>query len=259
MAKTAVITGASGGIGAELANIFASNGYETVLVARSRAKMDKLAAEIAEKYKTKAHVLPLDLTEEGAARKLFDGVAQLGLKTDVLVNNAGFADFGGFLDCSFERADSMLVVNVRVVMELSHLFGSEMRANGGGRIMNIASIAAFQPGPYMAVYYATKAFVLSFSQALYKELEGSGVTVTAVCPGPTVTGFEKAANMEHSILFKNVKPNTAQFTASHAYAATMKGKAVCIPGFRNKFLVFSTRFGSQRALRNVACKVNTDK
>lgn len=254
---TALITGASGGIGEELARLFAADKYDLILVARSADRLAAIADRLSAEYGVSALAVPCDLTKSGAAGNLHSLLAEGGRQVDLLVNNAGFGDFGPFMENELKRADDMVALNCVALMDMCRLFGADMAERGRGQILNISSIAAFQPGPYMAVYYATKAFVQSLSESLCRELEGAGVAVTTVCPGPTTSGFVKASNMESCALFGNIKPNTAEYTAREAYRALKKGKAVHIPGLRNKLLVFATRFGSRKTLRNTACSINT--
>ena len=186
---TALITGASSGIGLELARIFASHRHDVVLVARTESKLRELARE-CEASGVRAHVIPADLSKAGAAQTVVDGVAALGLEIDVLVNNAGLGRYGPFIDMAPGSELEMIQVNVVALTELTRRFLPAMVARRRGRILNVASTAAFLPGPLMAVYYATKAYVLSFSEAIANELEGTGVTVTAFCPGPVDSGFQ---------------------------------------------------------------------
>lgn len=180
---TVLVTGASLGIGRELALEYARHGHDLVLVARTQSKLDELAEEIRERHGRIAHVVPMDLAKDGAARALFDRVKGLGLDVEVLVNNAGTGDLMPFLETDSAAIDTVLHLNVVVLTQLARLFVPPMVARGHGRVMNVASVAAFQPVPKMAVYAATKAYVLSLTEALSQELAGTGVTVTALCPG----------------------------------------------------------------------------
>ncbi len=231
MIKTALITGASGGLGYEFAKIFASRKCDLVLIARSKEKLDAIKAELEEKYSVNVLVIAKDLTEDGAVDAVYDRLRILGIRIDYLVNNAGFGDNNCYFDTAWQRQEQMVKLNVLALMHLTHLFGNDMRRRGDGRILNVASIAAFMPGPYMAVYYASKAFVLSFSQAIGAELRKDGVTVTTLCPGPTSTGFEAAANLEKARMFKLFNPADASAVAKTGYAAMMKGKSVVFQDF----------------------------
>ncbi|MGN0626504.1 MAG: SDR family NAD(P)-dependent oxidoreductase [Oscillospiraceae bacterium] len=228
MTKTALITGASGGIGYELAEIFAKHKNNLVLVARSEDKLNKIKEKLEKKYKISVLVIAKDLTEEGAAQSVYNEVKASGTDVDYLVNNAGFGDNNAFNDTALSVQENMVKLNVLALTQLTHLFGGDMKERGEGKILNIASIAAFSAGPYMSVYYASKAFVLSFSEAVAEELRPYGVTVTALCPGPTKTGFEKTADLEKARMFKFFKPADADDVAEYGYEAMMKGRTVIV-------------------------------
>ncbi len=255
MSKTVLITGASSGLGEELAKLFASEGYNLVLVARSEQKMQALAESIEQEHGVTAWVCAKDLTKPGAADEVYDFTRSRGIGIEILVNNAGFGDFGKFHELSRAKQTNMIDLNVRALVDLTHVYLADMVAEGGGKILNVASIAAFQPGPLMAVYYATKAFVLSFSEALSVELKGTGVSVTALCPGPTKTGFESAADLETSGLFRNLPVATAKQVVDCGYKALMRGKTVAVQGFVNKAIVFSTRFAPRALVREIVYKI----
>jgi hypothetical protein len=237
---TALITGASGGIGLELARKLAAGGFDTVLVARSVEKLDELAREIGDRYGRTATVVAADLSEAGAAQDVYRSVEEARLGVEVLVNNAGFATFGTFHESELQGQLAMIQVNVAALTHLTHLFLPQMVARGSGRVLNVASTAAFQPGPLMAGYYASKAFVLHFSEALAVELEGTGVTVTVLCPGPTESGFQSRANMEDSKLVQSGLMSSSG-VAEFGYRALMKGKRVAIPGIFNKLGTLTPR------------------
>ena len=198
---TALITGATGGLGREFAMLAAADGCDLVLIARSESALADLGAEIGKKFPVRCYILPCDLSYPGAAQYVFGFVREEGIRVDILINNAGFGDFGPVAESDLARLEQMMQVNMAALVGLTRLLLPSMLAHGYGRILNVASLAAFQPGPLMAVYYASKAFVLSFSEALAFECRGTGVTVTALCPGPTRTGFEKNARAEQSGLF----------------------------------------------------------
>jgi len=252
--KTALITGASGGIGFELAKLFAADGYDLVLVARTRETLQKLAEELSARYGVRAEVLPKDLALPGAPEEIHRQLGQSGVAVDILVNNAGFGTFGFFAETPPASTMEMLQVNMTALTHLTRLFVEDMRSKKFGRILNVASTAAFQPGPLMAVYYATKAYVLSFSEALANELRGTGVSVTVLCPGPTHTGFQKRAHMEGSPLTSggNLPVMDAATVARIGYRGLMKGKTIVIPGFVNRLLVFSVRFGPRSVVTSIA-------
>lgn len=224
----ALVTGATGGIGSELCAILAGNGYDLVLVARNEEKLARLSEHLELAYGVEAPAFPVDLSKPGRADQLFQAVTEAGIVVDVLVNNAGFGDQGAFLDSDWERQEKMVDLNILALMRLAHLFGNDMRARGCGRILNVASVAAFAAGPYMPVYFASKAFVLSFSQALGEELRGSGVTVTALCPGTTATGFWAAAGMDATRVFSLMRAQSPHSVAELGYRALMAGKPVAL-------------------------------
>lgn len=240
--KTALVTGASSGIGLELAKRFAAEGYDVALVARSEGKLQELAAALEAEHRVRAHVVAADLAQPRAAEALAAMLAERGLGIDVLVNNAGYALYGSFTDTDVGDELAMIQVNIVALTHLTKLVVPQMVARKQGRVLNVASTAAFQPGPLMAVYYATKAYVLSFSEALANELAGSGVTVTALCPGATRTGFQARAQMEESKLVRGKEIMTAETVARAGYAGMMKGKSVVIPGLSNKMLAQAVRF-----------------
>jgi uncharacterized protein len=239
--QKALITGASSGIGLEMAKIFADNKVNLVLVARSADKLNQLATELGSKGIT-VNVMAKDLSNYNTAKELYDWCSQQNIHIDYLVNNAGFGDFGFFHESDWKKQEQMINLNITTLTYLTRLFLPAMVQKGNGRIMNVASTAAFQPGPTMSVYYATKAYVLHFSEAISNELKNKGVTVTALCPGATESGFQSAAAMEESKLVKGKKLPTSAEVAAYGYKAMMKGKRVAIHGFMNKILANSVRF-----------------
>ena len=255
MNQTALITGASGGIGLELARLFAADGYNLILVARSADKLGLLAAALKGKHKIDAVAVPIDLADPAAPEELFRLLEEQGIVVDVLVNNAGFGTHGSFAQSEFAAELQMLQVNITALVHLTHLFLPNMLMKKCGRILNVASIAAFLPGPWMAGYYASKAFVLSFSEALAAEAQGSGVTVTALCPGPTDTGFFKRADIKSTPLFKANMMSSAA-VARIGYRGMLKGKPVVITGWKNKLLAFSMRLVPRRLVTAIAEKIN---
>jgi short-subunit dehydrogenase len=246
-----LITGASSGIGADLARVVAREGHDLVLVARSRDRMDELARELRESTGAVARVLPIDLSVPGAAGTLKEQVTRERLAVDVLVNNAGFGMRGPFIELDPARQLEMIQVNLVALTELTRLFVPDMVRRGAGRILNVASTAAFQPGPLMTVYCATKAYVLSFSEALAEELKGSGVTVTCVAPGATETGFGEIASVSATRLFRS-GTMSSRAVAEAAWAATRKGAALVVPGWRNRLLSVSVRFVPTRTAARMA-------
>ncbi|KAA9325380.1 SDR family NAD(P)-dependent oxidoreductase [Adhaeribacter soli] len=248
--NTVLITGASSGIGEELTRIFARHGANLVMVARHEDKLNSLAAELSARHQIQATVLPADLTDPDAPKVIFRKLAERQISVSILVNNAGFGEYGFFEEINLQKELDMMQVNMVAVVHLSKLFLKQLPQGEEGKILNIASTAAFQPGPLMAVYYASKAFVLSFSEALANELQARRVTVTALCPGPTRTDFERRAKLGGSDLFSGNIASAAE-VAEAGYAGLMAGKPVVIPGFKNQAQAFSVRL----APRNLVTKI----
>lgn len=253
--RTVLITGASSGIGYELAKIFAKNGFDLVLVARSDLKLANAALEFQQQYSIRAVPLSKDLSEPNAARDLYNLLTSQGIAIDILVNNAGFGAFGAFIQTNWEEEQKMIQVNMTLLTELSKLFAADMVKRRYGKILNVASTAAFQPGPLMAVYYATKAYVLSFSEALANELQGTGVTVSCLCPGPTETEFNKRANISASKLVRSNMRMKAEPVARIGYKGLMRGKRLIIPGVKNKMFVQAVRFLPRQMITAIIRKV----
>jgi uncharacterized protein len=247
MKKTALITGASNGIGLELAKIHASKGDNLVLVARNKSRLDELKKELETKYKVSIYIIGKDLSVTNAAQQVFDETKNQNIQVDYLINNAGFGDFGMFYETDWNKELQMINLNITCLTQFTKLYIKEMVNRKSGKIMNVASTAAFQSGPTMAVYYATKAFVLSFSEAIDNEVSDKGVTVTALCPGATESGFQDAANMQESKLVKGKKLPTSNEVAMYGYDSMMKGKTVAIHGMMNYLMANSVRF-TPRAL-----------
>jgi short-subunit dehydrogenase len=238
MRKNALITGASGGLGECFARLAAADGYDLFLLARGKDALHALADELTKTHHIRTTVLVEDLSDPDSCERIAAKLAVVPL--DLLVNNAGFGDFGTFSTSDPLRDAAMIQVNVGSLTRLTRLLLPGMLARKTGRILNVASTASFAPGPLMAVYYATKAYVLSFSVALSDETSGSGVTVTCLCPGPTATGFERAANLRASRLFKRGTMD-ADTVARMGYKACLAGKPLLVAGLRNKILIFGTR------------------
>lgn len=257
--ETVLITGASGGIGLELAKVFAAHDCDLILVARTKERLEVARHELMEKFQCSVRVFDFDLTFSNAPKKLYDALELDNIAIDVLVNNAGFADYGLFDQASLKKQLEMIDLNVRALVELTGLFLPGMLERKHGKVLNVASTAAFQPGPLMAVYYATKAFVLSFSEAIRSEVKGRGVFVTALCPGPTKTNFADNSALQQSRLLRGFPLMSAESVAKMAYFALMKNTAVVVPGMLNKFLAFLARvvprsvatFFSRRALERI--------
>jgi hypothetical protein len=244
--QTALITGASGGIGYELAKLFAKDHYNLVLVARSGEKLNQLASELQTQHGIRVTVVPVDLAEPATPRFLFDQLRRERVDVDILVNNAGFGVFGEFSQMSEAEVLDQIQLNITALTRLTKLFLAPMLERGAGRIMNVASTAAFQPGPLMAVYYATKAYVLSFSEALANELRGSGVTVCCFCPGATHTGFAKRAGLEGSRLFKQIGATNVEAVARDGYRGLMSSRTLVISGMHNRLVAESVRFAPRK-------------
>ena len=250
--RTALITGGSGGIGLELAKVLARNGFDIVLVARKRDTLEGAAGQLEGKFNVTAHVFAADLRREEAPQAIFDFLRNENIPIEILVNNAGFGLGGEFAETDINRELEMIQVNIAALTQLTKLFLPAMIKRKSGRILNVASTAAFQPGPLMSVYYATKAYVLSFSEALAEELRESGVTVTTLCPGPTKTDFASTAQVGHSRLFTLFGVADAASVAEFGYQAMMQGKRVAIPGIRNKLVAEGHRFFPRGLLTKVA-------
>jgi short-subunit dehydrogenase len=255
MAKVAMITGASAGLGAELARLFVADGHDVVLVARRRDRLQELASQLEKSGGPRAHVLPDDLADPKAPERLTAELSKRGLEIEFLVNNAGYGTTGAFVQLDPVREIAMLQVNVTAVVHLTRMLLPAMVARGSGRVMNVGSTAGFQPGPYMAVYYASKAFVNSFTEALGFELRGTGVTATLFCPGATATEFAGVAGNDQSRLFKMGAMGAAE-VATHGYRAMMRGKAMAIPGMHNKLGLQLLRVGPRAAVRRMTAALN---
>ena len=256
MKTTALITGASRGIGAEFAKIFASRGSDLVLTARSENDLQQLKDEIIQLYNVSVKIIVQDLSNTRNIDLLFDEVMRSGIHIDYLVNNAGFGDYAYFENSNWSRQQSMINLNISALVHLCHLFVKEWTGRKPGKILNVSSTASFQPGPGMSVYYATKAFVTSFSQALHYELKKKGITVTALCPGPTKSNFAEAASVHDSNkLLKNRKLPSSYEVAAYGYQAMMKGRAVAIHGNANRLLAFLVRFVPRKMMTMISAKV----
>jgi short-subunit dehydrogenase len=242
MKNTALITGASNGIGLELARIHASKGGDLVIVARSKSKLDELKNELEKEFKIVVYTIGKDLSAINSAREVYDETNNQNIQIDILINNAGFGDFGLFAETDWNKESEMINLNISTLTLFTKLYLQDMVKRRSGKIMNLASTAAFQPGPMMAVYFATKAYVLSFSEALSNEVSSKGVSVTALCPGPTTSGFQTAASMDNSKLFNNKNLPTSKEVAKYGYYAMIKGKTVAIHGIMNNILASSIRF-----------------
>ena len=249
MPDTALITGASGGIGEELARLLAAGGTNLVLVARGAERLTALATELSRTHGVQAGVIAQDLSAPDAAGAIVDELASRQLTIDILVNNAGFGVYGFFATTPAEDEARMLQVNIVALTMLTKRLLPAMIERRHGRVLNVASTAAFQPGPMMAVYYASKAYVLSFSEALSNETSGTGVTVTCLCPGPTATGFQDRARMRESRLFSALSVASAADVARAGYDGMMAGRAIVVPGVANRIAVQALRVTPRALVR----------
>lgn len=228
--NTVLITGGSGGIGYELAKVFARNHYDVVLVARNGAKLKEAVSGLERECGATVSSIVLDLSDAAAPRSLFDELRRKGVEVDILVNNAGYGKYGYLSDVSLEESLGQILLNVAALTALTTLFIGPMLERHAGKIMNVASTAGFQPGPGMAVYYAAKAYVILFSEALAHEVKDKGVTVTCLCPGVTATGFQERARMKG---LSSLPAMDAAVVARAGYRAMLSGKKLVIPGFFN--------------------------
>lgn len=255
--KTALVTGASSGIGTELARIHAEHGGDLIIVARRQERLESLKAELENAHGVTVHVLVQDLARADAAKQIREEVRSRGLRVDYLVNNAGFGYRGFFHEQDWATNEAMIEVNVFAVTALTRLFLPEMIARGSGRILNVASMAGFLPGPLHAVYYASKAFVISFSEAIANELADAGVSVTALCPGPTETEFMQRAHMQ------GVRPAKIAASARHVaeigYKAMLRGRTVAVPGLLNKLVIHGLLRLSPRGLTLLISRVQMER
>ena len=253
MSQTALITGATSGIGYELSKLFAKDHHDLILVARDRERLTNVAEELTRQFGISVRALPADLAQPDAPERIHTEIAEV----DFLVNNAGFGLGGFFSGTDLQLELAMIQVNVTALVHLTKLYMKPMLRQRRGGILNVASTAAFQPGPLMAIYYATKAFVLSFTEAIANELQGSGVKVTALCPGPTQTEFQQRARIENTRLMKSTPMGvmSASEVAAIGYKGFMKGKVIVIPGTMNKLVVQSVRLSPRAIVRRITRKL----
>jgi short-subunit dehydrogenase len=258
MGKTALITGASGGIGLELARIHAMKGDNLVLVARSLEKLGMIKSELEQQFNISVYNIIKDLSLKNSAAEVYDELLMHNISIDYLVNNAGLGDFGLFAVSDWTKQERMINLNITALAHLTRLFLPEMIKRGEGRILNVASTAAFQPGPTMSVYFATKAFVLNFSEAINNEVKDKGVTVTALCPGSTESNFHAVA-LGDKRLVRDRKMASSREVAEAGYEGMMKGKPVVIPGLKNSFMAFGVRFFPREIIVKMARKIQEKK
>lgn len=248
---TALITGASAGLGDGFARALAKDGHELILTARRVDRLEALAAELRAAHGVAVHVFAADLADPGAPERLLGEIAAAGLAVDLLVNNAGYGARGDFATLDRDEQLGIVDVNCRALVALAHGVLPQMLARGSGGILNIASTAAFQPGPWMAVYYASKAFVLSFSEALHEEVRDQGVRVSALCPGPTRTEFADRAGMGDMAAFDGMASD-AETVVRDGLAAIRANTAVKVSGVMNTFMADAIRFTPRIFARKIA-------
>jgi len=256
--KTVLITGASSGIGLELAHLFARDGYRLVLVARNRGALRSLGDELQSRYSVDVRISPKDLAHPASPGELYQELQEAGFVLDVLVNNAGFGGSGSFLKTDWSTEAEMIQVNITALTHLTKLFLPQIRAREG-KVMNVASVAAFVPGPFMAIYYATKAFVLSFSEALAEELSGTGLTVTCLCPGPVETGFQKRAGTATAGMMRSPLLVDVREVARAGYEGMKQGKRLVIPGWKNQAMVQGLRLSPRETVAKMAARMQKGK
>jgi short-subunit dehydrogenase len=256
--KTALITGASSGIGLELAHLFARDGYRLVLVARNRSILRQLGDDLQSRYSITVRIEPKDLAHPATPAELYQELQESGIVLDVLVNNAGFGGAGAFVSTQWDHEAEMMQVNMLALTHLTKLFLPQIRAREG-MIMNVASTAAFQPGPFMAVYYASKAYVLSFTEALAEELRGTGVKVSCLCPGPVKTNFQKRAYLEGTAMINSPLMVEVQEVARIGYEGLKQGKRIVIPGWKNRAGVELLRISPREMVTKVVRKLQEKK
>ncbi len=258
--ETALITGATSGIGLEVARLCVEGGYRTVLVARNTERLSAIQADFEKRRPgSVAAVIPQDLTKPGAVEAVVRELDKLGLTIDFLVNNAGVGMYGPYVKLDWARELEMIQVNIVALTGLTKYLLPGMVQRKHGKVLNVASTAAFQPGPLMSVYYATKAYVLSYSEALANEMRGTGVTITALCPGPTDTEFKKAANLEASKLFSRGTVMDAAPVALAGFHGALSGKTLVIPGLYNSFMARTVGMMPRRLVTSIVRKMQERK
>ncbi len=256
--STALVTGASSGIGYELACLLAAEGYDLVVVARQKAALEKLGEALQRAHGIRVHVIAADLSDPAIPEAIALCLQKEDVQIDILVNNAGFGTYGHMSETDARQLLNLIQVNITALTHLTRLFLPSMIARGRGKILNVASTAAFQPGPLMAAYYASKAYVLSFSDAVHHEVKGTGVTVTALCPGPTRSEFQKRAGIEHTRLMKG-RIMSSKDVALAGLRAMMQGKPRVVPGFRNKLLMVAVRFAPRDVVLHIVRRIQEER
>jgi short-subunit dehydrogenase len=253
--EAALVTGASSGIGLELARLLAADGKDLVLVARNRDRLTQLAVELQQKHGVSVNVLAADLADPDAPASIARALSGIGVAVETLVNNAGIGVHGRFAETDPARELEMIQINVVAPTELAKMFLPAMVRRGRGRVLNVSSTAAFQPGPLMAVYYATKAYILSFSEALANETRGTGVTVTTLCPGPTLTEFQERTGVNDTVLLKSPLAMDARRVARAGYEGMKKGRSLVIPGVMNRLMVQGLRVLPRKTVTRAARRI----
>ncbi len=258
--KTVLITGASSGIGYEFAKIYAKKGYNLVITARRKNNLDRIKQEL-ESFDTSicVDIIVLDLSKQNSAKELYEVVKQRGILIDTLINNAGFGVYGNFIETDIEKEIDMIELNIKSLVVLTKLFLKDMVSRNNGTIINVASTAAFQPGPLMSVYYASKSFVLSFTEAIRNEVRDTNVNISVLCPGPTDTEFEKSASLEESSLFTKLKVMKPEKVAIIGYKGINRNKSVIIPGILNNILITFNKIIPRVLVINIVRKLQESK
>ena len=258
--KTVLITGASSGIGYEFAKIYAKKGYNLVITARRKNNLERIKQEL-ESFDTAicVDIIVLDLSKQNSAKELYEVVKQRGILIDTLINNAGFGVYGNFIETDIEKEIDMIEFNIKSLVVLTKLFLKDMVSRNNGTIINVASTAAFQPGPLMSVYYASKSFVLSFTEAIRNEVRDTNVNISVLCPGPTDTEFEKSASLEESSLFTKLKVMKPEKVAIIGYRGINRNKSVIIPGILNNILITFNKIIPRALVINIVRKLQESK
>lgn len=255
----ALITGASSGIGLEFAKVFAKNNINLVIVARNIEKLNVLANEIENNFKIKVEAIDLDLSESENIFILYEKISELGIDITYLINNAGFGLNGEFTDLNLRKQQEMIRLNIESLSTLTWLFAKQMKKRNNGYILNVASVAGFFPGPFMAVYYATKAYVVSFSLALSFELKPYNIIVNSLCPGPTKSNFADNAGMGNSLLFKLMPLPSSKVVAEYGFSQLLKKETLSIHGINNKFNVFISRLIPRKLMMLIISKIQKNR
>lgn len=255
MKITALITGATSGIGLELARIHASKNGNLVLIARNKLKLSELKKELESRFKISVYIIEKDLSKNNSAKEIFEETQRRKLQIDYLINNAGFGLAGHFIHTNLDKETEMINLNITSLVQLTKLYIKEMVNRKNGKIMNVSSTAAFQPGPTFSVYSASKAFVLSFSEAINNEVKPFGVTCTSLCPGPSESNFHSIAGTNESRLVKGKKLPSAKVVAEYGYNSMLKGKPVAIYGLLNYMLSNLVRFAPREVIVNITRKL----